>query len=194
MLEKNIMEERCPWPGDDALYIQYHDTEWGVPEYDSKMLWEKLTLEGFQAGLSWITILKKRESFRKAFNNFQPEIVATYDELKITTLLQNKDIIRHRGKIEATVQNAKIFLDIEKDQGFNNFFWKYTNHQTLQSKVQTQSEIPNSTNLSEQISKDLKKLGYRYCGPTIVYAFMEAAGLVNNHMITCPRHTEVQAK
>lgn len=194
MLEKNIMEERCPWPGDDALYIKYHDTEWGVPEYDSKMLWEKLTLEGFQAGLSWITILKKRESFRKAFNNFQPEIVATYDELKITTLLQNKDIIRHRGKIEATVQNAKIFLDIEKDQGFNNFFWKYTNHQTLQSKVQTQSEIPNSTNLSEQISKDLKKLGYRYCGPTIVYAFMEAAGLVNNHMITCPRHTEVQAK
>ena len=194
MLEKNIMEERCSWPGDDALYIQYHDTEWGVPEHDSKMLWEKLTLEGFQAGLSWITILKKRESFRKAFNNFQPEIVATYDELKITTLLQNKDIIRHRGKIEATVQNAKIFLDIEKDQGFNNFFWKYTNHKTLQSKVQTQSEIPNSTNLSEQISKDLKKLGYRYCGPTIVYAFMEAAGLVNNHMITCPRHTEVQAK
>ena len=194
MLEKNIMEKRCPWPGDDALYIQYHDTEWGVPEHDSKILWEKLTLEGFQAGLSWITILKKRESFRKAFDNFQPEIVATYDELKITTLLQNKDIIRHRGKIEATVQNAKIFLDIEKDQGFNNFFWKYTNHQTLQSKVQTQSEIPNSTNLSEQISKDLKKLGYRYCGPTIVYAFMEAAGLVNNHMITCPRHTEVQAK
>ena len=194
MLEKNIMEERCPWPGDDALYIQYHDTEWGVPEHNSKMLWEKLTLEGFQAGLSWITILKKRESFRKAFDNFQPEIVATYDELKITTLLQNKDIIRHRGKIEATVQNAKIFLNIEKDQGFDNFFWKYTSHQTLQSKVQTQSEIPNSTNLSEQISKDLKKLGYRYCGPTIVYAFMEAAGLVNNHMITCPRHTEVQAK
>jgi DNA-3-methyladenine glycosylase I len=194
VLEKNIMEERCPWPGDDALYIQYHDTEWGVPEHNSKMLWEKLTLEGFQAGLSWITILKKRESFRKAFDNFQPEIVAKYDELKITTLLQNKDIIRHRGKIEATVQNAKIFLDIEKDQGFNNFFWKYTNHQTLQSKVQTQSEIPNSTNLSEQISKDLKKLGYRYCGPTIVYAFMEAAGLVNNHMINCPRHTEVQVK
>ena len=194
MLEKNIMEERCPWPGDDALYIQYHDTEWGVPEHNSKMLWEKLTLEGFQAGLSWITILKKRESFRKAFDNFKPEIVAKYDELKITALLQNKGIIRHRGKIEATVQNAKIFLDIEKDQGFNNFFWKYTNHQTLQSKVQTQSEIPNSTNLSKQISKDLKKLGYRYCGPTIVYAFMEAAGLINNHMITCPRHTEVQAK
>ena len=194
MLEKNIMEERCPWPGNDALYIQYHDTEWGVPEHDSKMLWEKLTLEGFQAGLSWITILKKRESFRKAFDDFQPEIVATYDEQKITTLLQNKDIIRHRGKIEATVQNAKIFLDIEKDQGFNNFLWKYTNHQTLQSRVQSQSEIPNSTNLSEQISKDLKKLGYRYCGPTIVYAFMEAAGLVNNHMINCPRHTEVQVK
>ena len=194
MLEKNIMEERCPWPGNDALYIQYHDTEWGVPEHDSKMLWEKLTLEGFQAGLSWITILKKRESFRKAFDDFQPEIVATYDERKITTLLQNKDIIRHKGKIEATVQNAKIFLDIEKDQGFNNFLWKYTNHQTLQSRVQSQSEIPNSTNLSEQISKDLKKLGYRYCGPTIVYAFMEAAGLVNNHMINCPRHTEVQVK
>ena len=194
MLEKNIMEERCPWPGDNALYIQYHDTEWGVPEHNSKMLWEKLTLEGFQAGLSWITILKKRESFRKAFDNFQPEIIAKYDEPKITTLLQNKGIIRHRGKIEATVQNAKIFLDIEKDQGFNNFLWKYTNYQTLQSRVQTQSEIPNSTNLSEQISKDLKKLGYRYCGPTIVYAFMEAAGLVNNHMMNCPRHAEVQIK
>jgi len=194
VLEKNIMEERCPWPGDNALYIQYHDTEWGVPEHNSKMLWEKLTLEGFQAGLSWITILKKRESFRKAFDNFQPEIIAKYDEPKITTLLQNKGIIRHRGKIEATVQNAKIFLNIEKDQGFNNFLWKYTNYQTLQSRVQTQSEIPNSTNLSEQISKDLKKLGYRYCGPTIVYAFMEAAGLVNNHMMNCPRHTEVQIK
>lgn len=194
MLEEKIMEERCSWPGDDALYIQYHDTEWGVPEHNSKMLWEKLTLEGFQAGLSWITILKKRESFRKAFDNFKPEIIVNYDENKIIALLLNENIVRHRGKIEATIKNAKIFLDIEQKQGFNNFLWEYTNHQVLQSNVQTQSEIPTSTILSEQISKDLKKLGYRYCGPTIVYAFMEAAGLINNHLITCPRHREVQIK
>ena len=188
------MEERCSWPGDDALYIQYHDTEWGVPEHNSKMLWETLTLEGFQAGLSWITILKKRESFRKAFDNFKPEIIVNYDENKIIALLLNENIVRHRGKIEATIKNAKIFLDIEQKQGFNNFLWEYTNHQVLQSNVQTQSEIPTSTILSEQISKDLKKLGYRYCGPTIVYAFMEAAGLINNHLINCPRHREVQIK
>ena len=194
MLEERIMEERCSWPGDDALYIQYHDTEWGVPEHNSKMLWEKLTLEGFQAGLSWITILKKRESFRKAFDNFKPEIIVNYDENKIIALLLNENIVRHRGKIEATIKNAKIFLDIEQKQGFNNFLWEYTNHQVLQSNVQTQSEIPTSTILSEQISKDLKKLGYRYCGPTIVYAFMEAAGLINNHLINCPRHREVQIK
>ena len=194
MLEEKIMEERCSWPGDDALYIQYHDTEWGVPEHNSKMLWEKLTLEGFQAGLSWITILKKRESFRKAFDNFKPEIIVNYDENKIIALLLNENIVRHRGKIEATIKNAKIFLDIEQKQGFNNFLWEYTNHQVLRSNVQTQSEIPTSTILSEQISKDLKKLGYRYCGPTIVYAFMEAAGLINNHLITCPRHREVQIK
>lgn len=194
MLEEKIMEERCSWPGDDALYIQYHDTEWGVPEHNSKMLWEKLTLEGFQAGLSWITILKKRESFRKAFDNFKPEIIVNYDENKIIALLLNENIVRHRGKIEATIKNAKIFLDIEQKQGFNNFLWEYTNHQVLQSNVQTQSEIPTSTILSEQISKDLKKLGYRYCGPTIVYAFMEAAGLINNHLINCPRHREVQIK
>jgi len=194
VLEEKIMEERCSWPGDDALYIQYHDTEWGVPEHNSKMLWEKLTLEGFQAGLSWITILKKRESFRKAFDNFKPEIIVNYDENKIIALLLNENIVRHRGKIEATIKNAKIFLDIEQKQGFNNFLWEYTNHQVLQSNVQTQSEIPTSTILSEQISKDLKKLGYRYCGPTIVYAFMEAAGLINNHLINCPRHREVQIK
>ena len=121
MLEGADVKERCPWPGSDPLYITYHDNEWGVPEHDSKMLWEKLTLEGFQAGLSWITILRKREAFRAAFDNFQPEVIANYNDRKINSLVKNKEIVRHRGKITATISNAKIYLDIEKRKGFNNF-------------------------------------------------------------------------
>ena len=186
------MDNRCPWPGDNKLYIKYHDTEWGVPEYDSKKLWEQLTLEGFQAGLSWITILKKRTAFRNAFDNFDPEIVAEYDEIKILSLLNDTGIVRHRGKIEATIKNASIFLDIEKQKGFSNFLWQYINYKPIQTKIKTQSEVPTSTQLSEKISKDLKKLGYRYCGPTIIYAFMEASGMINNHLIECHRYKEVQ--
>ena len=186
------MDNRCPWPGDNELYIKYHDTEWGVPEYDSKRLWEQLTLEGFQAGLSWITILKKRAAFRNAFDNFDPEIVAEYDEIKILSLLNDTGIVRHRGKIEATIKNASIFLDIEKQKGFSNFLWQYINYKPIQTKIKTKSEVPTSTQLSEKISKDLKKLGYRYCGPTIIYAFMEASGMINNHLIECHRYKEVQ--
>ena len=186
------MDNRCPWPGDNELYVNYHDTEWGVPEYDSKRLWEQLTLEGFQAGLSWITILKKRTAFRNAFDNFDPEIVAEYDEIKILSLLNDTGIVRHRGKIEATIKNASIFLDIEKQKVFSNFLWQYINYKPIQTKIKTQSEVPTSTQLSEKISKDLKKLGYRYCGPTIIYAFMEASGMINNHLIECHRYKEVQ--
>ena len=183
------MKERCPWPGNDPLYIAYHDNEWGVPEYDSKMLWEKLTLEGFQAGLSWITILRKREAFRTAFDNFQPEIIANYNDKKINSLVKNKEIVRHRGKIEATINNAKIYLDIEKRKGFNNFLWEYTQFKPLQTNKVNQADVQTQSPLSQKISKDLKKLGYRYCGPTIIYAFIEAVGIINNHFTSCHRHT-----
>ena len=143
-------------------------------------------------GLSWITILKKRNAFRNAFDNFDPEIVAEYDEIKILSLLNDTGIVRHRGKIEATIKNASIFLDIEKQKGFSNFLWLYINYKPIQTKIKTQSEVPTSTQLSEKISKDLKKLGYRYCGPTIIYAFMEASGMINNHLIECHRYKEVQ--
>ena len=186
------MKERCPWPGNDPLYIAYHDNEWGVPEYDSKMLWEKLTLEGFQAGLSWITILRKREAFRAAFDNFQPEVIANYNDRKINSLVKNKEIVRHRGKITATISNAKIYLDIEKRKGFNNFLWEYIQFKPLQTHAVNQADVQTQSPLSQKISKDLKKLGYRYCGPTIVYAFMEAVGMINNHLISCHRHTEVR--
>ena len=192
MLEGADVKERCPWPGSDPLYITYHDNEWGVPEHDSKMLWEKLTLEGFQAGLSWITILKKREAFRTAFDNFQPEVIANYNDRKINSLVKNKEIVRHRGKITATISNAKIYLDIEKRKGFNNFLWEYIQFKPLQTHPVSQADVHTQSPLSQKISKDLKKLGYRYCGPTIVYAFMEAVGMINNHLISCHRHTEVQ--
>jgi len=186
------MKERCPWPGDDPLYVAYHDLEWGVPERDSKMLWEKLTLEGFQAGLSWITVLKKREAFRTAFDNFQPELIAHYNEKKVNVLLKNSGIIRHKGKIEATISNAKIYLEIEAQQGFNNFLWKYTQFEPLQTHAKTQADIPTQSQLSQKISKDLKALGYRYCGPTIIYAFMEAVGMINNHLTSCHRYNEIK--
>lgn len=194
MLEGANMKERCPWPGNDPLYIAYHDNEWGVPEYDSKMLWEKLTLEGFQAGLSWITILRKREAFRTAFDNFQPEIIANYNDKKINSLVKNKEIVRHRGKIEATINNAKIYLDIEKRKGFNNFLWEYTQFKPLQTNTINRADVQTQSPLSQKISKDLKKLGYRYCGPTIIYAFIEAVGIINNHFTSCHRYTEVQDK
>ena len=188
------MKERCPWPGNDPLYIAYHDNEWGVPEYDSKMLWEKLTLEGFQAGLSWITILRNRKAFRTAFDNFQPEIIANYNAKKINSLVKNKEIVGHRGKIEATINNAKIYLDIEKRKGFNNFLWEYTQFKPLQTNTVNQADVQTQSPLSQKISKDLKILGYRYCGPTIIYAFIEAVGIINNHFTSCHRHTEVQDK
>ena len=183
--------ERCGWVGLEQIYVDYHDTDWGVPEYDSPALWEKLVLDGFQAGLSWLTILKKRENFRTAFAGFDPNIIATWGEDEITRLLQDAGMIRHRGKIEATIGNARVWQKIEQREGFNTFLWNYVGGAPLQNHWETQADVPPYTELSTQISKDLKKEGFRFCGPTIVYAFMEAVGMVNDHIITCPRHADV---
>ena len=184
-------DERCGWVGKEQVYIDYHDTEWGVPEYNSRALWEKLILDGFQAGLSWITILKKRENFRTAFANFDPNIVANWDEKEVLNLLKNSGIIRHRGKIEATINNARSWQKIETDIGFNTFLWNYVDGEPQTNRWKTLNEVPVQTPLSLQISKDLKKAGFKFCGPTIVYAFMQAVGMVNDHLLTCPYHDRV---
>lgn len=183
--------ERCSWAGTEQIYVDYHDTDWGVPEYDSRALWEKLILDGFQAGLSWITILKKRENFREAFAGFDPNIIADWGETDVERLLQNSGIVRHRGKIEATIGNAKAWQRIEAEQGFDTFLWNYVGGAPLQTNRVSMADVPASTPLSTQVSKDLKKAGFRFCGPTIVYAFMQAVGMVNDHLVTCPRHAEV---
>ena len=180
--------QRCGWAGPEPIYVDYHDTEWGVPEYDSRALWEKLVLDGFQAGLSWITILKKRDNFRKVFQGFDPRLIAEWGEADVTRLLADPGIIRHRGKIEATIRNARAWCDLEERGGFDAFVWRYVDGAPLQSRFATQAEVPPQTPLSAQISKDLKKTGFRFCGPTIVYAWMEACGLVNDHITTCHRH------
>lgn len=185
--------ERCGWAGPDEIYLAYHDTDWGVPEYDSRALWEKLVLDGFQAGLSWITILKKRENFRAAFAGFEPDVIAGWGADDVTRLLTDTGIIRHRGKIEATISNARVWQQIEARDGFDQFLWRYVKGAPLQNTWQTLQEVPAFTPLSTQISKDLKKAGFRFCGPTIVYAFMQAVGMVNDHLVTCPRHKEVAA-
>ncbi len=186
------MENRCPWCGKHEIYKNYHDLEWGVPEYDSRALWEKLVLDGFQAGLSWLTILRKRESFRAAFAGFDPVRVAAFDQTDVDRLLQDSGIIRHRGKIEAAIRGAQIWQDIESREGFDAYLWKYLDGRVWQNRFERQQDVPTATPLSTRISKDLKKEGFNFVGPTIVYAFMEAVGMVNDHLITCPRHAEVQ--
>jgi len=186
------MQEGCGWPGTEEIYVAYHDLEWGVPEYDSRALWEKLILDGFQAGLSWITILKKREAFRLAFDGFDPNRVAQYDTPEIDRLLGDAGIVRHRGKIEAAVTNARAWQDIEAREGFSAFLWNYVDGAPLQNDFRRSSDIPAATDLSTCLSKDLKKAGFKFCGPTIVYAFMQAVGMVNDHVVSCPRHQEVQ--
>lgn len=185
------MDERCSWVGPEQIYIDYHDTEWGVPEWDSRALWEKLVLDGFQAGLSWITILKKRDNFRAAFNGFDPREIASWEASDVDRLLQNAGIIRHRGKIEATIGNAQAWCRIEDREGFDSFLWRYVDGEALQNRYVTQADVPTSTPLSVQISKDLKAEGFKFCGPTIVYAFMEAVGMVNDHLTGCPCHAPV---
>ena len=185
--------ERCDWAGPEQIYKDYHDTDWGVPEWDSRALWEKLVLDGFQAGLSWITILKKREDFRIAFEGFDPHIIADWGAPEVERLLQNPLIIRHRGKIEATITNARAWQDIESKGGFDRFLWNYVGGTPLQNNWACQNDVPAFTELSTQISKDLKKAGFKFCGPTIVYAFMEAVGMVNDHLTGCPRHAACAA-
>ncbi|PUB15594.1 DNA-3-methyladenine glycosylase I [Yoonia sediminilitoris] len=182
------MTDRCGWAGNDPIYVAYHDTEWGVPEYDSRALWEKLILDGFQAGLSWITILRKRDNFRAAFAGFDPHIIAEWGEADVARLLADPGIIRHRGKIEATIGNARAWQEIEAKAGFDRFLWNYVDGVPLRTKLADRALMPTQSGLSQQISKDLKKAGFRFCGPTIVYAFMEATGLINNHLTTCFRH------
>ena len=180
------MSESCGWPGSEQIYIDYHDQEWGMPEYDSRALWEKLVLDGFQAGLSWITILKKRDNFRSAFQNFDPNVIAEWGEDDVQRLLQDKSIVRHRGKIEATIGNAKAWQTIEAREGFDSFLWKYLDGKPLVNHWTSMDQIPAETELSKQISKDLKKEGFKFCGPTIVYAFTQAVGMVNDHLVGCP--------
>jgi DNA-3-methyladenine glycosylase I len=181
---------RCGWAGLEPIYVDYHDKEWGVPEYDGRALWEKLILDGFQAGLSWITILKKRDNFRNAFEGFDPHVIAEWGEDDVQRLLGNAGIIRHRGKIEATITNARAWQKIEAGEGFSSFMWRYFDGAPLQNRFATQADVPPQTPLSAQISKDLKKAGFKFCGPTIVYAWAEACGLVNDHILTCSRHVE----
>jgi len=186
-----MMDGGCEWSGDDPLYVDYHDNEWGVPEYDSRALWEKLILDGFQAGLAWITILRKRENFRSAFAGFDPNIIAHWSEQDVLRMLGDAGIVRHRGKIEATIGNARAWVEIESREGFNHFLWRYVGGKPQQNQFQTMSDIPAETELSRQISKDLKNAGFKFCGPTIVYAFMQAVGMVNDHLVGCPCHSKV---
>ena len=185
---------RCTWCGTDPQYVDYHDTEWGRPDTDSRALFEKLILDGFQAGLSWITILKKRPAFRAGFDNFDPEKIARYGEDDIGRLLADPGIVRHRGKIEATIGNARAYLAIEEREGFNRFLWQFYDFKPLQNEFATMADVPAQTPVSKEISKALKSEGFKFCGPTIVYAFSEACGLVNDHIIGCKQREECAAE
>jgi DNA-3-methyladenine glycosylase I len=187
------MTNRCPWCGTDPLYVAYHDAEWGVPEFDSRALWEKLILDGFQAGLAWITILRKRDAFRAAFDGFDPVRVAAYGPEDEARLLADPGIVRHRGKIRSTIRSAQLFQEIEAREGFATFMWRHVDGRPVQNAWAEMADVPAATDLSTRISKELKGLGFNFCGPTIVYAFMQATGMVNDHLIGCPRHAEVAA-
>jgi DNA-3-methyladenine glycosylase I len=185
---------RCPWPSkDDALYVAYHDDEWGVPEYDDRALYEKLVLDGFQAGLSWITILRKRDNFRKAFDNFEPEKIARFDARRKAKLMQDAGIVRNKLKIEGAVLSARAYLDVmEKGPGFSALLWDYLDGKPKVNKFRDTKQVPAETELSKKISKDLAARGFKFVGPTIVYAFMQAVGMVNDHLVKCHCHESVQ--
>ena len=177
---------RCAWAGNDPLYVAYHDTEWGKPIHDDRLLFEFLILEGMQAGLSWITILKKREAFRAAFKNFEPEMVAGFDQARIEELMQKSAIVRNRRKIEAAVKNARHFLEIQKKFGsFDKFIWSYVDGEPIVNHPKTSADVPATSELSDRISRDLKKLGFSFVGSTIIYSFMQATGMVNDHIDDC---------
>ena len=180
---------RCPWPGEDPLYMAYHDTEWGVPDYDDRALFEKLILDGFQAGLSWITILRKRDNFRKAFDDFEPSKIVRYSDKKIAALMNDAGIVRNRAKIEGTVNSAKAYLKImEEGAGFSAFLWDFVDGKPKINTFKTTASVPAATPLSTKISKELVGRGFKFVGPTIIYAFMQATGMVNDHLVACHCH------
>ena len=187
------MLNRCAWCGSDPVYVAYHDTEWGVPERDPRALWEKLVLDGFQAGLSWITILRKRDAFRAEFDGFDPERVAAWDAARIDRALANPGIIRHRGKIEATVRGARAFLAVEAQEGFAPWLWSFTGGAPMQPDRRDAGAVPTDTAESQAMSRALKARGFGFCGPVITYAFMQATGMVNDHVVTCHRHAALRA-
>ena len=181
---------RCPWPKLDPLYVAYHDDEWGVPEFDDRALYEKLVLDGFQAGLSWITILRKRDNFRRAFSEFQPEKIARYTPKKVERLMQDEGIVRNRMKIEGTVLSARAWLNImDKGPGFSRLLWDFVDGKPKINSYRSTKQIPAENAVSQKMSKELASRGFKFCGPTIVYAFMQAVGMVNDHLVSCHRHT-----
>ena len=187
-----MIKNRCPWPGNDPLYISYHDTEWGVPVHDDRTFFEFLVLEGAQAGLSWLTVLKKRENYRKAFDYFDPELVARYDENRVVDLLSNPGLIRNRLKIQAAISNAQAFLNIQEHYGsFDAYIWQFVDGKTIHNHWRELSEIPTHTPISDAMSKDLKQRGVRFVGSTICYAHMQATGMVNDHLVDCFRYAEL---
>ena len=191
----DLFKPRCLWPGQDPLYVAYHDEEWGVPEYDGKALWAKLVLDGFQAGLAWITILRKREGFRAAFQGFDPEVVASFTESDVQRLLADPGIVRSRSKILATIGNAKAYLAMEeKGEDFSNFIWSFVGGAPIQNHFTRREDVPVATPQSEALSKALKQRGFKFVGPVIVYAFMQAVGMVNDHTPACFRYEELGGK
>ena len=189
-----MKSDRCSWCGDDPLYVAYHDEEWGVPVYDDRTLFEFLILEGAQAGLSWSTILRKREGYRVAFDGFDAEKVARYDGIRISALLTDPRIVRNQLKIGSAVTNAQAFLNIQEEWGsFSDYIWSFVDRRPIQNKWLSLAEIPAKTPLAEALSKDLKKRGFRFVGPTIIYAHMQATGMVNDHLVDCFRYPEIVA-
>jgi DNA-3-methyladenine glycosylase I len=187
------MKKRCAWVSENDLYIQYHDEEWGVPLHDDQKLFEFLILEGAQAGLSWLTVLKKRENYRQLFDKFNPDKIADYDAQKIEILLQNPGIIRNRLKIDSAIRNAKVFLEIREKYGsFNNYIWSFVDGKPLVNRWEKLNDLPAKTDLSDRMSRELKKAGFNFVGSTICYAFMQAVGMVNDHTIGCFRYYEIQ--
>ncbi len=186
------MRTRCAWAGTSPLELEYHDKEWGVPVHDDRLLFEFLVLEGAQAGLSWTTVLRKREAFRRAFDNFVPAIVAAYGERKVEELLANRDIIRNRRKVESAITNARAFLDICTEFGtFDAYIWRFVNGKQVRNAWKSIAEVPSSTRESDAMSNDLKKRGFSFVGTTICYAYMQAVGIVNDHTVDCFRWREI---
>jgi DNA-3-methyladenine glycosylase I len=180
---------RCPWCGNDELYVKYHDEEWGVPVHDDRKHFEFLVLESAQAGLSWLTVLRKRENYRKAYDDFDPNKVSEYDEAKIEELMQNAGIIRNRRKIEASINNAKRFLEIQKEFGsFDKYIWSFVDNKVVKNHWNDIQEVPATSELSDKVSKDLKNRGFKFLGSTIIYAHLQATGLINDHLVTCFRY------